>query len=85
MRLIVSYSAENDDLFVQGEWTDNGGFHTRRLTEDMPLDVKTKMQEVVDWCNRMEKTIYIPDAETSARRSRIEQEIGKLQQTLKTL
>ncbi|MCK9602706.1 MAG: hypothetical protein M0R06_26900 [Sphaerochaeta sp.] len=77
MRLILTNS--NKDLFVQGEWVDNAGSHTRRLSEDMPAEVKAAAQTLIDWADGEEKATYAPMAEGNASVQRLEQEIARLQ------
>lgn len=83
MRLIITNTKE--DLFCQGEWVDNAGPHTRRLTEDMPADIRQKALDVITWADQQEKAQFAPLAENMAERARLEDEIGKLTRRLNTL
>jgi len=76
MRLILTNS--NKDLFVQGEWVDNAGSHTRRLSEDMPVEVKAAALTLIEWADKEEKDTYGPMAESNASTQRLEQEIARL-------
>lgn len=76
MRLIITKTDE--DLFVQGEWQDNIGSHTRRLTEDMTSTILTAVNKVIDWANVQEKTTYAPMTEKDGELQRLDQEIARL-------
>jgi ABC-type ATPase involved in cell division len=82
-RLLITNTA--GDLFCQFEWGDNDGFHTKRVTEDMPADIRRKALEVIDWADVAEKTDYAPKQEVYAEKQRIQQEMGRLQKRLKQL
>ncbi|KKL90210.1 hypothetical protein LCGC14_1906990 [marine sediment metagenome] len=76
MRLIISFN--DNDLFVQGEWVDQIGSHTRRLTEDMPPGIKAAAQTLIDWANTEEATSLAPLTEKAGELQRLAQEIGRL-------
>ena len=54
MRLVITYDPAQDDLFVQGEWTSVHGVHGKRLTEDMPVPIRTAARDVIDWAQAQE-------------------------------
>jgi len=83
MRLIITKTEE--DLFCQGEWLDAIGTHTRRITEDMPPEIRTAVESVMDWANAEETATYAPMTEKDGEIQRLDQEIGRLQGHLKQL
>lgn len=52
MRLTMIFAGP--DLFVQGEWTTAYGVHSKRLTEDMPPNIRNAAEQVCDWANDQE-------------------------------
>lgn len=82
-RLLITNS--DNDLFIQMDWVDNIGTHTKRVTEEMPPAVQTAAQTLIDWANTEEVTTYAPLTEVAGERQRISQEIGRLQARLAQL
>lgn len=75
-RLLIT---NNDgDLFIQMEWQDQIGAHTKRVTEDMPQPIKDAAQALIDWANTEEAGTYRPLTEKDGEIKRLEQEIGRL-------
>ena len=68
MRLVINLSGT--DLFIQGEWNDNAGVHSRRITEDLPANIRKLAADLIAWCNDYEVTTLAPktskDAELQA-------------------
>ena len=83
MRLIIHRTP--DDTFIQGEWQDSAGFHTRRITEDLDPELLAVLGDFLDNTDALEEIVLAPLAEKMGEISRIEQEIGKLQTRLKEL
>ncbi len=40
-----------DDLFVEGSWISTFGSHARRLTEELPEDVRSAVDTLMTWAN----------------------------------
>ena len=67
------------DMFCQFEWVDQGGSHTKRVSEDMPPAIKAHALALIEWADAEEKATYAPISENYEDGRRIEQEIGRLQ------
>ncbi len=76
MRLIITNT--DGDLFIQGEWVDQIGAHTRRLTEDMPPSMTDLARSLIGWANNAESTTYAPVTEKDGRIKQLDQEIARL-------
>ncbi len=75
-RLIISNN--DDDLFIQMEWLDQIGAHTKRITEEMPPSMADLARSLIDWANNAEATTYAPVTEKDGRIKQLDQEIGRL-------
>ena len=72
------------DLFVQGEWTSAYGVHAKRLTEDMPANIRNHAKAVAEWANDQEADLRTL-IEHTEERSDLENLIALLQQRLTQL
>ena len=78
MRLLLARDNGGGGLFVQGEWLDSAGNHTKRLTEDLPLLIFSDATNLLEWFEKLVTTDLAPKTETTKEIATIEQEIAKL-------
>ena len=76
MRLTLTY--DGADLFIQGEWLSAYGVHSKRLTEDMPKEIRDAAVAVAGWANTQEDALRtgIEKHETAAN---LRREITRLE------
>jgi len=84
MRLIMARES-GGGLFLQADWQDSAGNHSRRLTEDLPLPIFDHATSLLEWAEQYRDTDLAPNAERDSESRDIEQEIGRLQTRLARL
>ena len=77
MRLLLSRET-GGGLFIQGEWLDAAGNHSKRLSEDLPLPIFDHATSLLEWAEQQEITVLAPRAEAHDQLITLEQEIAKL-------
>ena len=82
MRLQIG--REKDSFFVQGEWTDYVGVHSRVMKDDFTEGVLAALETVMGWADEMESKYIEYTGETTSSQM-LEEEINKLQTRLNVL
>ena len=83
MRLMID--RVGNALFVQGEWTDVHGTHTKALADDIPAPVRAALKVVLDWANDDYEPSVRLDLDKYESRRAIDMEIGLLNARRKLL
>ena len=82
MRLQIG--REKDSFFVQGEWIDYVGTHTRVMKDDFTDDVIKALEVIMEWADEMESK-YVEWTGETASSQILEEEIDKLKSRLTVL
>lgn len=82
MRLVILLAG--DDLFVEGGWASVYGQHSRRLTEQLPDDVREAAQTLAIWGNEYEPTLR-QEVERARAVDELSRDIARLQAQLDAL
>jgi len=77
MRLLLSRES-GGGLFLQAEWSDVAGNHTKRLTEELPLPIFDHATSLLEWAEQYRDTDLVPKAEQHEEIITLEQEIAKM-------
>ena len=75
---------EGDSFFVQGEWKDQLGSHTKALIADADEGIKAQLETLMKWAETLEET-HAADLKGYEEKRVLEREIGMLQAKLDLL
>ena len=83
MRVVMARG--ETDFPIEVEWSDYDGYHSKRVTEEMPDPIKAHAAALMDWANAHSAQVLKPQSEAYQEERRIREEVRKLHDRLKVL
>ncbi len=73
------------DFPIEVEWSDYDGFHSKRVTEEMPPPIKAHAAALQDWADAHKAQVLEPQSAAYQEERRIREELRKLNDRLHAL